>query len=119
MSDTGKAIDDLAFEIAHANEEKGFWDKQDPEWQIPRKLSLIHSEVSEALDAQRARYGDGPDNKSTGMTDDQERDFTEELADAMIRIMDLAGYYELPVGPSIISKLRKNAKRPPKHGKRY
>ena len=119
MSDLGKQIDELAEEIAHANAEKGFWDYMDPEFQIPRKLVLIHDEVSESLQVHRNRYGDGPENKSSGMTDDQEAEFTKEIADVIIRALDLTGHYGFPVGLVIMDKLEKNAKRPPKHGKRY
>lgn len=113
-----KTLSGLAKDIAHANADKGFWDEGDNELIVPTKLALIHDEVSEALQVHRDRYGDGPENKS-GMTDDQEQDFTEELADIIIRTLDLAGFYGLPIGESLDEKLLKNRSRPPKHGKRY
>lgn len=108
----------LAKDLALANAEKGFWEEGHNSLIIPTKLALIHDEVSEALQVHRNRYGDGPENKS-GMTDDQEAEFTEELADIVIRTLDLAGHYGLDIGGAIDSKIKKNRSRPPKHGKRY
>lgn len=115
----GEVIDELAKVISEDNEAKGFWDNIEHEFQIPRKLVLIHDEVSEAVQVHRSRFGDGPDNKRTGMTDDQEAEFSEELADIVIRALDLAGFYKLPVGKLLVEKLDRNRDRPPKHGKRY
>jgi NTP pyrophosphatase (non-canonical NTP hydrolase) len=113
-----KDLSDLAKDIALANANKGFWDESHNSLIIPTKLALVHDEVSEALQVHRDRYGDGPENDS-GMTDDQEAEFAEELADIIIRTLDLAGYYKFPIGEIIDEKLEKNRARPPKHGKRY
>jgi NTP pyrophosphatase (non-canonical NTP hydrolase) len=112
-------LNGLAVDIAHENEAKGFWEDGDNELIIPTKLALIHDEVSEALQVHRDRFGDSPEDSITTMTDDQEREFTEELADIIIRTLDLAGHYGFPIGDVIADKLEKNRNRPPKHGKRY
>ena len=118
MDISAPLITSLAREIADANEAKGFWEEADNPLIIPTKLALITDEVCEALQEHRARWGDGPEKKS-GMTDDQEKAFNEELADIIILTLDLAGYYGLDIGSAIVDKLDKNAGRPPKHGKRY
>jgi NTP pyrophosphatase (non-canonical NTP hydrolase) len=115
----GDLLDQLAETITDNADRKGFWDITDPDLNIPLKLALCFTEISEALEAHRELYDDAEADPLTGMTPMQEEDFTEELADAIIRVLDIAGGYELPIGDAIISKIEKNRARPPKHGKRY
>ncbi|OAD81866.1 hypothetical protein ATN89_22810 [Comamonas thiooxydans] len=68
------------------------------------KLMLIVSEVSEAMEGDRK-----------GLMDDKlpHREMREvELADAVIRIFDLAGAYGMDLGGAIQEKLAFNAQRP-------
>ena len=66
-------------------------------------LALIHSEISEAMEGHRKNLMDDklPHRKMIEV----------ELADAMIRIHDLAGYLELDLGGAIIEKMAYNQKR--------
>lgn len=71
---------------------------------VAQKLCLIHSEVSEAMEGHRK-----------GLMDDKlpHRQMIEvELADAVIRIADLAGALGLNLGGAIAEKLAYNAVRP-------
>jgi len=70
---------------------------------VAQKLCLIHSEVSEAMEGHRK-----------GLMDDKLKHRTMievELADAMIRICDLAGALGLDLGGAIEEKLAYNATR--------
>lgn len=70
---------------------------------IPEKLCLIHSEISEAMEGHRK-----------GLMDDKlpHREMLEvELADAVIRIFDLAGGLGMDVAGAIAEKLVFNAER--------
>lgn len=70
---------------------------------IPQKLLLIHSEISEACEADRKGLKD---------THLPHRDGVEvELADAAIRIFDLAGALGYDLGGAIAEKMEYNAKR--------
>lgn len=70
---------------------------------LPQKLLLIHSEISEACEADRK-----------GLKDSHlpHRDGVEvELADAVIRCFDLAGALGYNLGDAIAEKMRYNAQR--------
>ena len=71
---------------------------------IAARLALIHSEVSEALEA--LRVGD-MDN------------FAEELADIVIRVGDTAGGLGIDLESEIKKKMEKNKARGYLHGKRF
>ncbi len=98
----------LIDEIHFDNVQKGFWDK---ERNVGEALALIHSEISEALEAHRKGLQSEKIEGYSGLT--------EELADAMIRIMDFAGGMDIPLEPAIRAKLAHNRQRPYKHGKSY
>lgn len=80
---------------------KGFWKhmEQNP---FPRLVALMHSELSEALEADRRAQGDDK--------------IAEELADCVIRILDTAQALMLPVVDKIIKKAEFNKTRPMMHG---
>lgn len=115
------AINELATEITGTAESKGFWDYDGigDIGLVATKLALIASEVSEALAVHRNEYTDDGEDIHTQMTPVQEDDFTGELADIVIRTLDLAAYYDLDIGNAIVDKMAVNRERPFRHGKRY
>ena len=70
---------------------------------VAEKLVLIHSEVSEAMEASRKNLMDDKLTHRKGVE--------VELADAVIRILDLAGALELDLAGAIQEKLAYNAVR--------
>jgi NTP pyrophosphatase (non-canonical NTP hydrolase) len=86
--------------------EKGWWDNERNHGEM---LALIHSEVSEALEALRA--GNPPDDKIPAFSGAE-----AELADVVIRIMDMAEGFKWDVGGAIVAKLRMNRERERMHG---
>lgn len=99
------AINDLVDDIHEDNVQAGWWPQRataDPNI-VPAKLCLIHSEISEAMEGHRK-----------GLRDDKlpHRPMIEvELADAVIRICDLAGAMHLDLGGAIAEKRDFNANR--------
>lgn len=89
----------------------GWWGTADGRIADPRanplcfsnKLCLIHSEVSEAMEGDRKSLKDDklPQYEMRAV----------ELADAAIRIFDLAGAFGIPLGEIIAAKLQYNAQR--------
>lgn len=93
-----KSINELCAAAFETAKSKGWHDE-------PREtgtlLALIHSEVSEALEADRK---------------DDEENFAEELADTCIRIFDLCGSKGIDLEAAITAKMEKNKGRSYKHG---
>lgn len=122
-----KMINELAQEIHQNNKSKGFYeDKKN----IGEMLALIHSEVSEALEADRKnRYTTGTIKTINSFGIDEmfltdfkigvKDTFEDELADVMIRVMDLAAYKGIDLEEHIKAKMRYNSTREYKHGKKY
>ena len=71
---------------------------------VAEKLCLIHSEVSEAMEASRKNLMDDKLTHRKGVE--------VELADAVIRILDLCGALELDLDGAITEKLIFNLTRP-------
>jgi len=107
-------LDDLATELHRTAVNKGFWDNYDvsPNEFVCTKLALIHSEVTEVLEAIRK-------NKA-------EEDVMDEFADILIRTLDLyAGMNERwfsekwSIDFAMNRKRHKNAERPTLHGNKF
>ena len=117
-------------EVYQANKAKGFWKYREETPQLIRNffpeeiaeefaiavekaynaqaIALMHSELSEALEADRK---DLMDDKLT-----HRKGLEVELADAVIRIMDFSQGKDLDVGGAVIEKLNYNKTRPYLHG---
>lgn len=98
--------------VAHANAvAHGWWDEDREPGTI---LMLIVSELAEALEELR---NDTHMQAIYYAADGKPEGFTVELADAVIRLADLCGRYQLPLPAALRVKLAYNRTRPYKHGK--
>lgn len=101
-------LDRLGKEIRDINEANG-WDglayayffEPEGKYLIPSKLALLHSEVSEALEAYRKGDRDN---------------FAEEMADVFIRLLDTTYPLGIDLAAATLAKLAKNRTRGFRHG---
>jgi NTP pyrophosphatase (non-canonical NTP hydrolase) len=101
-------LDALAAVLHEIAREKGFWDGEYSHDKIGNKLALVHSEVTEVLEAIR---------KSKGS-----EQVVEEMADVIIRLLDV--YAAMRNEEQILhsldevleAKINKNKERPRLHG---
>lgn len=117
-------IADWQRQVHQLAREKGWWDgartdskgracvdRAETIADLLSKLALVHSEVSEAVEA--ARLGALGLDVSTGKPEGM----VVELADAVIRIMDLCEAMGLDLEGAIAAKTEYNRGRPYRHGK--
>lgn len=81
---------------------KGWWDEERNDGEL---IALMHSELSEALEAMRNHLA----------TDA----IAEELADCCIRIFDYCGARDIDLEKALINKMEYNKTRPYRHGKKF
>lgn len=104
-----EVLNDLAREIHADNVAAGWWslpdgtDTRSNPYAFSNKLALVHSELSEALEADRKNLKD----EKLPHRDGRE----VELADAFIRLFDIAGGYGMDIGGAIAEKRAYNANR--------
>ncbi|MCU0336325.1 MAG: hypothetical protein MUF12_00550 [Sediminibacterium sp.] len=128
-----KRISELQSLVHQNAKDKGFYDDSYPNF--GEKCMLIVSEVSEALEAHRKanwaklRAFDTPKNSQIALTDAEwfnirfesliKDTVEDELADALIRILDLSGWLGIDLERHVALKMQYNAGRERLHGKLY
>jgi NTP pyrophosphatase (non-canonical NTP hydrolase) len=105
---TDYGLDALSAILHETAIEKGFWDGTKDHDKIGNKLALVHSEVTEVLEAIRKNKGS--------------QEIVEEIADILIRTLDLyaamrnATFVEHSLDEILFQKMEKNKSRPILHG---
>ena len=88
-------------------EQIGDWRRKqdfDTRWDnMPEKLMLVVTEVSEAMEAYR---------------NDDRINFAEEIADTVIRLFDICDALDIDIEAEIKQKMAANLERPYRHGKK-
>lgn len=105
---TDYGLDAFAAVLHESALEKGFWDGEITYDKIGNKLALVHSEVTEVLEAIRKDKGS--------------EEIVEEMADVIIRLLDLyaaminEGFVEHSLDEVMDNKINKNKERQRLHG---
>ena len=103
-------ISEIVTEAHGTAVDKGWWPESAPT-NVAEKIALMHSELSEALEAYRSNRMEpsvGPCGKPEGVA--------SELADVIIRIADFCGHYRVDLSAAIAEKMEYNKTRPYRHG---
>ena len=128
-----EGLNDLAKKIFENNKEKGFWDK---ERNVGELLMLVTSELGEAMEAHRKdrfadtqiidemvasgySWQDSTLSFSEAFKKSVKDTFEDELADAIIRLLDMAGGLGIDIEWHIRNKMAFNETRERLHGKKY
>ena len=104
-----RAFNVVSIAANRISREHGFWDEERNDGEV---MALIHSEVSEALEA--LRNNNPTSNRLVEFTSVE-----EELADVIIRIMDYAWGNQLSLAQAILAKMEYNEGREFMHGRSF
>lgn len=103
---------EISFQVHMNAIHKGFWDMGIDKRNQAEMIALMHLELSEALEA--IRHG----NPASEHIPDYSG-LEEELADVVIRVMDMGEAFQLRLAAAILKKMEFNAGREYKHGKQF
>lgn len=107
---------------------KGFWDSEPA---FATMIMLVVTELAEAVEADRNEdWNNIHDTYSKKLNDNEVHNsmlfaryvkdtVQDEMADAIIRILDICGRYQIDIQEHILQKMEYNAGRPRLHGKEY
>ncbi len=123
-------MNELRDKIYKNAKDKGFWDQ---ERNIGEALMLVVTELAEGLETHRAAGKIKPVDNMIKKAMDEMHDeefkehfalmvkdnFQDEMADTIIRILDLCGGLDIDIDWHIKAKMRYNATRARLHGKKY
>ena len=141
-------LNEIMYECYAVAKEKGFWEEDDmlmnesnylatqfvvsddvaknylAQTILSKKIMLVVSELGEAIEALRKGKRSAPLNivnaNDLQVFEKSVKDtFEDEIADAVIRLLDICGKMDIPIVEHIHYKLKYNKSRPKMHGKKF
>lgn len=117
-------LNELAVAIHDTAVSRGWWNKPS---EFGTSLALVHSEVSEALEEWRNNhpltevYWKHPGTDSLCLAippcpSSKPEGVPTELADVIIRVLDICAYHGIDIDESVRIKMEYNVTRPQRHG---
>lgn len=106
-------LNDWRDEVHDWAQSKGWWERPEDQ-NIPSKLALVHSEVSEALEDYRE--GNMETTRAAPLPSSKPVGFPSEIADVFIRLFDLCGYLGIDIDGEVRAKMDYNRTREYRHG---
>lgn len=97
-----RKINEFIRECHTIAKDKGWWENERNDGEL---IALMHSELSEALEAMRNHA--------------KKDDVAEELADCCIRIFDYCGARQIDLEEVLLKKMEYNKNRTYRHGKKF
>jgi NTP pyrophosphatase (non-canonical NTP hydrolase) len=108
-------LEEMAMEVCEVNKDNG-WFEEDR--RFAEDMALLHSEVSEALEAYRSNGLDDMTNiwDSDGTAPQKPEGVGSELADILIRLLDTCHRYDIDLEAEYTRKIAFNRTRGYRHG---
>lgn len=107
---TNNNLNELAHEIHVIAQQHGWWEP--PIRSFGELISLCHAELSEALEEHRNHHSPN----EVYLVGEKPEGIPIELADVIIRILDMCGHYGINIEEAVRQKIEYNKTREYKHG---
>lgn len=94
------AVEQLAVLCHQTSVTRGYYPPGDPPPTFAHSMGLVMTELAEVVECERKKWVATPSEKIPAYTR-----LEEEVADAVIRLMDFSGLHGLDVGGAVVAKL--------------
>lgn len=112
-----QVLQDLTRQCHQNALDHGFW--SEGRTNVGEKVALIHTELSEFFERYRKDSKGEPGDPTPDEHCPQFSNQEIELADTIIRILDLSGHLQMDLAGAILAKMEYNKTRPHLHGKAF
>lgn len=112
-------IKETVKEVYENAERHGFWEDYNEIFNIEMSVKFRGQMINNAIGNRLMLISGEVSEAHEGLRKNDTENFKEELADIVIRVMDLCGGLKIDLEAEIKAKMEKNKERPYKHGKSF